>query len=73
MLAYKCNGVVDVVVDSKTGYLVPPRDVDALVKRGKQLLKPATNKRMGAAGRKRALEVFTWDNCVDGLLKVYKK
>lgn len=73
VIAYECNGVVDVIVDGKTGHIVPQRDIETLEKRTKELLSdPKRMKEMGAAGKKRALEKFTWKSVVDELEKVYK-
>lgn len=45
--------IPEVVVDSKSGYLVPERDVDALAEKLEMLvLNPSTWKRMGEYGRK---------------------
>jgi len=56
-----------VVEDGVEGFLVPIRDVDALVERLRQLARdPDLRARMGAAARARA-EQFTWAHYGDRL------
>ena len=46
------GGIPEAVVDGRTGYLVPPRDADALGRRISELLDdPAARQRLGAEGR----------------------
>ena len=53
--------VPEIIVDGKTGYLVPPEDPSALADAlARVLADPPHARRMGAAGRTRALEHFTW-------------
>ena len=53
--------VPEIIVDGETGYLVPPEDPSALANALIRLLTdPARARRMGDAGRARALEHFTW-------------
>lgn len=64
-----CN---DVVIDGVNGRLVPPRDVDALVRALQSLLTdPAARHRMGAAGRLRAVAEFSVQGVVERSLAVY--
>ena len=54
------GGILDVVEDGVTGFLVPQRDVDLLGDRMEQLiLNPDLREKMGKAGRKRYEEKFT--------------
>jgi glycosyltransferase involved in cell wall biosynthesis len=56
------TGVTDVTLDDVTGLLVSPRDVDALAKAILRLIRdPELAKRLGCAGRQRALRLFTLD------------
>lgn len=55
------NGPGDIVRDGVDGFLVPPRDVDAIVERLDQLrCDPELRREMGRSARIRAQE-FTWD------------
>lgn len=58
------GGLLDSVHDGVTGVLVPPRDPAALARAVRGLLDdPAARRRMGAAARRRVVELFGWD-CV---------
>ncbi|MCK9512323.1 MAG: glycosyltransferase [Pigmentiphaga sp.] len=68
------GGIRSTVVDGQTGYLVPPRDPDALARRLAQLAAdPALRRRMGMAGRRRAERLYTWGHVADELLNVYAR
>ncbi|MDP8247610.1 MAG: glycosyltransferase family 4 protein [Candidatus Tritonobacter lacicola] len=55
------GGVEDSILDGVTGFLVPPEDVDEIVRRVNLLLGDgALARRMGAAGMERARSGFTW-------------
>ena len=59
VVAYEVGGLPEVIVDSETGYLVPPDDVDAMADRVTRLLvEPAHQRKLGAAARARAMECF---------------
>jgi alpha-maltose-1-phosphate synthase len=66
------GGLPEVVADGETGFLVPPGDVPALRARVEELLAdPARAERMGAAGRRRVLDRFTWAACARRCLDAY--
>ena len=55
------GGITFTVADGVTGYLVPPRDSDALAARLEQLLGDgALRARMGQAARRRVEDEYTW-------------
>jgi phosphatidylinositol alpha-1,6-mannosyltransferase len=57
----RSGGIEDAIVDGKTGLLVDPESPEAVAKAVASLLEsPDTAAAMGAAGRARALENFTW-------------
>jgi glycosyltransferase involved in cell wall biosynthesis len=62
----------EVVVDSVTGFIVPPNDPQAL---GEKLIwlrdHPCEAKRMGELARQRVLEFFTWSRVVRRCLEIY--
>ncbi len=61
VVASAVGGIPEIVVDGETGFLVPPGDPAALAERMNRLLKDKELRhRMGAAGRARVLERFTW-------------
>jgi L-malate glycosyltransferase len=73
-VATRVGGLPEVVVDGETGFLVPPRDHEALADRIVMLLKDdARRARMGDAALKRARERFTMDRMVEGTLATYER
>ncbi len=55
------GGITSTVVNGETGFLVPPRDPEALADRLQQLLnQPELCRRMGLLARKRVKREFTW-------------
>jgi glycosyltransferase involved in cell wall biosynthesis len=66
--------VPEVVADGETGFLVPPRDHEAMADRIIALLKDDTRRtRMGDAGLKRARKLFTVDHMVEGTSAAYDR
>lgn len=73
VVAGRCGGIPETVLDGVTGWLVTPGDAAALADRLAALLAdPATAQRMGEAGRRRVLERFALDGYVDGMLQAYR-
>lgn len=63
----------DVVVDGETGLIVPPNNPDALAAAIERLYADRDLMwRMGANGRKRILERYTWDHFRARLLEAYR-
>jgi D-inositol-3-phosphate glycosyltransferase len=61
VIGSRVGGIAFTIADGETGYLVPPRDPEALCARLAEILRdPARRKRMGQAGRARVLNSFTW-------------
>ncbi|TAL31778.1 MAG: glycosyltransferase family 1 protein [Spirochaetes bacterium] len=58
----------------KTGYLVPPRDPEAIAE-GIDFLfdNPAIRKKMGKDARVRVLKEFTWENAAREMVEVYRE
>lgn len=66
------GGIQFSVVDSVTGFLVPPRDPEALARRLELLHdNPALAQALGRAGALRVRERFTWTHVSQALLEVY--
>lgn len=66
------GGIKHTVVDGVTGYLVPPRDPQALAERLCLLQKnPSIRAEMGLAGLQRARSRFTWEQVAQQLADVY--
>ena len=66
------GGLPEVVEDGVTGYVVPPKDAEALSVKMISLLKePDTRARMGLAGEKLVKEKYEWTYCVDLMETIY--
>jgi glycosyltransferase involved in cell wall biosynthesis len=66
------GGMPEVVVEGNTGYVVPPRDPEALAARLVELLRDeGLRARMGAAGLARARAKFSVETMVAGTAAVY--
>jgi len=74
VVATEVGGVPELVENGVTGFLVPPRDPDALAEALQKLLNdPELRQRMGEAGREKALREFTLDRMLAGTQKVYEE
>jgi len=73
VVASAVGGLTDLVVDSETGILVPPRDPRALREALERLLADRELRRsLGAAGRERARERFSWPAVTDATVAAYR-
>ena len=67
------GGISFSVVDGETGFLVPPRDPDALAERIAQIVAdPALHERFGRAAVARANRLFTWEKVAAQVEAVYR-
>jgi glycosyltransferase involved in cell wall biosynthesis len=74
IVATTAGGIPEVVTDTETGLLVPPRDAHRLAEAIIRLLgAPAERDRMGRAGLARVRERFSADRMVSGTLAVYER
>jgi glycosyltransferase involved in cell wall biosynthesis len=72
VVASRVGGLGEVVVHGETGYLVEPGDVGALGDCIAAILgDPTRARRLGAAGRRRAVAMFSWDECAERCLDLY--
>jgi glycosyltransferase involved in cell wall biosynthesis len=73
-IATEIGGMPFIVSSGETGHLVPPADPPALAAAICDILSnPERARQMGIAGRRRALEKFTWEASVDALLQQYER
>jgi glycosyltransferase involved in cell wall biosynthesis len=74
VIASDAGGLPEVVEHEVTGLIVPRGDANALAAALDRLLgDPALRRRMGKAGRERALRLFDWDRTAAELEQVYEK
>jgi len=68
------GGIPEIVEDGVTGFIVPPRDPQALAAAITRLLADEQLRaRMGVAGLARVRERFTVDRMIEGTLRVYER
>jgi len=73
VIGARVGGIASTVVDGVTGLLVEPRDPRALANGLYRMMRdPAAAEAMGAAGRARALQEFTWEGVARQLVQVYE-
>jgi D-inositol-3-phosphate glycosyltransferase len=66
------GGIKTTVVDGETGYLVPPRDPDALADRLARLFRhPELMQLLGHQAARRANALFTWEKVAASVSRVY--
>ncbi|MBW4051561.1 MAG: glycosyltransferase family 4 protein [Proteobacteria bacterium] len=74
VIATRGGALPEVVVDGETGILVERGDGEGLAAAIRTLLEnPALRARMGAAGRRRVQQLFTWDRSVARLESLYDR
>jgi glycosyltransferase involved in cell wall biosynthesis len=74
VIASAVNGSVEVLEDSQSGVLVPPKDVDALARAIESLIEsPEERRRLGHAAPARAAREFSVESMVDGYRRVYER
>ena len=74
VVATRVGGVPEIVADGVTGFLVPPRDPQAIVAATEPLLEDdALRRRLGEAGRARAVAEFNLDRCADIHVEAFER
>jgi hypothetical protein len=74
VIGCRSGGPEDIIVDGKTGFLIPPRDVSALANAIIRLVKsPEMRSEMGRAGRQRLTERFSHIAMAREFVEVYKR
>lgn len=72
-VAFRVGGLAELVLDGKTGILVPPGDLDAFAHAAARLiLDDGLRTRLGEAGPERAAE-FSVGRMVEGTVRVYER
>jgi D-inositol-3-phosphate glycosyltransferase len=68
------GGIKTTVRHGRTGFLVPPRDPDAVAQRVAELYRdPSLIQRFGSAGREHVLRHFTWAQVADRMEAIYTR
>ncbi len=68
------GGLPEVVLNEKTGIVVPKEDVSALVIAMKKLCEnESLRRKLGSAGRRRVLKFYNWDKNVETMIDVYNR
>ena len=68
------GSIPDVLADGESGFIVPPRDADALADRiGRLLVDPELRAAMGRRGRQTVEQSYSIDRMVDELERVYRR
>jgi N-acetyl-alpha-D-glucosaminyl L-malate synthase BshA len=74
VITTRAGGLPEVVEDGRTGFLLPVGDVDGMAEAALRLLKDEELRRaFGAAGRRRAVEVFSQDAVVARYKAIYER
>ena len=74
VVATRVGGLPEVVAHDQTGLLVAPDDSHALAEAIAWLLAhPERAAEIGQVARRRALEIFNWERCVDAYDALYRK
>lgn len=72
VIATRVSAIPEVVADGKTGWVVPPRNADAIAAALREALtQPGERHRRGAAGRVRLETHFSVERMVSRTLDVY--
>lgn len=74
VVATHVGGAGEAIVESETGYLVPPGDADSMAERILRLLRdPVRAREMGARGRMRALAHYSTDALLENTEHLYAR
>ena len=74
VVASAVGGMLDSVIDGRTGLHVPPHDPSAIAAAvGRLLDDTRLRRRMGVAGRRRAVHCFGWDAVARATLRSYRR
>lgn len=72
VIATKAGGIIDVLADQETGYLVDIGDVKSMTNRMLELENdPLTRSQFGLAARQRAISLFSVDRMCNDIHKIY--
>lgn len=72
VIATNTGGLPEVVIEDKTGFIVPVEDVSSTVDKMKELTSAKLRESMGKEGRNLVLEKYNWKQNVDFMVENYK-
>ena len=68
------DGLKEVVIDNKAGFIVPKKDYKAIAEKIKILINDRElRQRLGKIGRERVIELYNWSSNVENMIDIYKK
>jgi L-malate glycosyltransferase len=74
VIASNVGGLPEVVVNGKTGFLVPPGDPETLAEKIICLMEsPSLRSKMGRSGRQFVKDNYSWSKSLEEMQQVYKK
>jgi colanic acid/amylovoran biosynthesis glycosyltransferase len=74
VVATNCGGICEAITDGVEGFVVPPRDTEAIAAALMRLWRePELRERMGAAGRRTATSRFTLDRHLEEFHALYRE
>lgn len=72
VIASNIGGLPEVVIDGKTGYLVPPGDAESIAEKIIKLIEePSLRQRLGKGGRKFVVDNYEWESCASKMEGIY--
>ena len=73
VIASDIGGLSEVIVDGETGFLIPPRNEEAIAEKIIKLIEePELRQNLGANGRKFVLDNYDWNLCAKKMEEVYE-
>jgi glycosyltransferase involved in cell wall biosynthesis len=67
------GGLPEVVVENVTGFIIPPKNSESAAEKMLELINNSElRKKFGIAGRKRVIEHYSWNICLQKMIDVYK-
>jgi len=73
VISTKTGGIIDVIVDGETGFLIEPADSDSLYQAMKKMAEcPDLVKKMGKKARERVIKNFSWEIIAGKIYQMYK-
>ena len=70
----RVGGMIEVVEEGVTGYIVPPRNSElTALKITELVLNPSLRQKFGAAGRERVQKLFDLEVCLKNMINIYNE